>query len=99
MINETKLQQDEARAARAQKLIEDEILTAAFSDLKSAYLTQWEATTVDQDALREKYWLAHRIVGVVQNHLSTVVANGSLARAELNNLATLAERRKAFGTI
>ena len=48
---------------------------------------------------REKLFLAINIVGKVRDHLTSVIANGKLAQAELKELAEAAERRKRFGIL
>lgn len=87
MPDEVKLLQADIRAVRAQALLENELLTQCFEQLKADYLDQWKKTSVLQTDVREKYWLALRVVDVVQDHLHTIVANGKLARADLNDLA------------
>lgn len=94
MIDETKLHKETSRAARAQQLLDNELLQEAFTKLRASYLAQWEATTVEEQLLREKYWLAHRIVNVVESHFSKIVSNGKLAQKQLNDMAALAELKK-----
>jgi hypothetical protein len=99
MSDESTLERAAARAARAEALLDDELLNEAFGTLEKSYITAWRATTVDDAAGREKLFLAINIVGKVRDHLAGVVANGKLARAELKELAETAERRKRFGII
>lgn len=93
------LSQAAAKAARAQSLLGNELLTEAFEALESAYMAAWRATTIDDVSGREKLFLAINVVGKVQNHLTSVVNNGKLAAAELKQLAETAERRKRFGIV
>lgn len=99
MSDETTLERAAARAARAEALLDDELLNESFDALEQSYVAAWRATTVDDAAGREKLFLAINIVGKVRGHLAGVVANGKLARAELKELAETAERRKRFGII
>ncbi|RTM11566.1 MAG: hypothetical protein EKK33_21315 [Bradyrhizobiaceae bacterium] len=99
MSDETTLERAAARAARAEALLDDELLSESFDALEQSYVAAWRATTVDDAAGREKLFLAINIVGKVRGHLAGVVANGKLARAELKELAETAERRKRFGII
>jgi hypothetical protein len=99
MSDESTLERAAARAARAEALIDDELLSESFDALEKGYVAAWRATTVDDAVGREKLFLAINIVGKVRNHLVGVVANGKLARAELKELAETAERRKRFGII
>lgn len=99
MFDESTLERAAARAARAETLLDDELLSEAFDSLEKGYIAAWRATTIEDAAGREKLFLAINIVGKVRDHLSAVVANGKLARAELKELAETAERRKRFGII
>jgi len=99
MSDESTLERAAARAARAEALLDDELLNEAFASLEKGYIAAWRATTVDDAAGREKLFLAINIAGKVRDHLAGVVANGKLARAELKELAETAERRKRFGII
>ena len=99
MSDESTLERVTARAARAEALLGDELLSESFDTLEKSYVAAWRATTVDDVAGREKLFLAINIVAKVRDHLAGVVANGQLARAELKELAETAERRKRFGII
>ena len=99
MSDESTLERAAARAVRAEALLDDELLGEAFDTLEKSYIAAWRATTVEDVAGREKLFLAINIVGKVRDHLAGVLANGKLARAELKELAEMAERRKRFGII
>jgi hypothetical protein len=99
MSDENRLDQAAAKALHAQELLENEILSEAFSGLEDTYTAAWRATTIDDVGGREKLFLAINIVGKVRDHLVAVVANGKLAQAELKELAQVAERRKRFGIV
>ena len=99
MVDENALQRDVAKAARAQSLASDELLSEAFATLEASYSAAWRSTVVDDVAGREKLFLAINIVGKVRDHLTSVIANGKLAQAELKELAEAAERRKRFGIL
>jgi len=99
MADENTLERAAVRAARAEALLDDELLSESFDALEKDYVAAWRATTVDDAAGREKLFLAINIVGKVRDHLAGIVANGKLARAELKELAETAERRKRFGII
>lgn len=98
-MSEEALTKAAARSARAQKLLDDELLKEAFSALEAAYIGAWRATTIEDVSGREKLFLAINIVGKVRDHLNTVVTDGKLAAAELKQLAETAERKKRFGII
>lgn len=96
MIDQDKLAQATARAARAQALLGNELLTEAFEALESAYTTAWRSTMVNDAAGREKLYLAVNIVGKVQEHLTTIVNDGKLAASQLRDLAQTAEAQKRW---
>jgi hypothetical protein len=99
MSDESRLDQAVARAARAQDLLDNEMLREAFAALEENYTAAWRATSIDDLAGREKLFLAVNIVGKARDHLNAVVANGKLAQVELKELAQIAERRKRFGIL
>jgi hypothetical protein len=97
-MNEDKLQEAIGRAARAQRLVDDELLAEAFDTLDRDYVKAWrESHARDTDA-RERLWQAVQIVAKVRSHLSTVVNHGKLAQRELDELAAR-ERRRLFGVV
>jgi hypothetical protein len=98
-VSEEALTKATARAARAQRLIEDDLLAEAFTSLETAYIAAWRATTIEDVSGREKLFLAINVVGKVRDHLNTVVNDGKLAQAELKALAETAERKKRFGIL
>ncbi|WP_298255850.1 hypothetical protein [Bradyrhizobium sp.] len=98
-MNETQLGEAAAQALRAKNLLDNELLSEAFKSLEDSYAAAWRATGIDDVAAREKLFLAINIVGKVRDHLSSIVAGGKLAQAELKELARTAERRKRFGIV
>jgi len=99
MSDESRLEQAMTRAARAQNLLDHELLSEGFAALEQGYISAWRATTIDDVSAREKLFLAINIVGKVRNHLASVVADGKLAQAQLRELAQAAERRRRFGIL
>jgi hypothetical protein len=98
-MNETKLSEAATKAARAQELLDNELLSEAFKGLEDNYTMAWRSTAIDDVAAREKLFLAINIVGKVRDHLTAIITNGKLAQAELKELARTAERRKRFGIV
>jgi hypothetical protein len=99
MTNEIQLDQGVAKGARAEALLDNELLSEAFADLESSYTSAWRTTAIDDVTAREKLFLAINIVGKVRDHLAAIVTNGKLAQAELKEIAQAAERRKRFGIL
>src|SRR5271166_5293227 len=96
-MTEGRLHEAASKAARAQELLDNELLAQAFESLEKNYIAAWRVTTIDDAAGREKLFLAINIVGKVRDHLASIVANGRLAEAELKELAHVAERKRRFG--
>lgn len=99
MTDEYKLHRDAGRATRARQLLDDELLVEAFQTLEDAYTAGWRNTTIDDAAGREKLFLAVNIIGKVRKHLNTVLTDGKLAEAELNEISRATERKKRFGIL
>jgi len=85
--------------ARAEALLDDELVTEAFTGLEDSYVAAWWATAIDDVSVHEKLFLAINIVGKLRDHLAAIVTNGKLAQAELKQIAQAAERRKRFGIL
>ena len=96
MSEEGKLSVAMARAARAQSLIEDELLTEAFAALETRYIEEWRASQFRDTDARERLWQAVNVLRKVKDHLSRIVADGRLAEREID---ALVQRRKRFGIV
>lgn len=60
----------------------------AFDLLKREYIAAWETTPLRDTEGRERLWQAVQIVGKVENHLISVMANGRVAERDLKYLRT-----------
>lgn len=98
MVDEAKLRIDESRGRRAKELLDNELVVEAFKSLEDAYIAAWRATKPLDEKPREKLYLAINVVGKVRDHLQSVVANGALARTELDQLAN-DPRKKILGIV
>ena len=96
MADEIALARAGERAARADALLRDELLTEAFAALDRDYIKAWRETAVRDTDARERLWQACQVVAKVRDHLTNAVNGGKLAQRELNDLA---ERQKRFGII
>lgn len=85
MDDEQKQLKAAERAARAQILLDDDMLKEAFAELEKTYMSAWRNTGTAENAThtREKLWLAVNLVGKVQEHLNLAIQNGKLAKAQL----------------
>ena len=85
-MSEDKLQAAVSRAARAQALLENELLRDAFEKLEDDYVAAWKTwSAADRDG-RERLWQAVNVLGKVRDHLARVLADGKLAQRELTDL-------------
>jgi hypothetical protein len=96
MSEDAKLAAAMARAARAQALIEDELLQEAFAALETRYVEEWRASQFRDTDARERLWQAVNVLRKVKDHLSRMLADGRLAQREID---ALAQRRKRFGIV
>jgi hypothetical protein len=74
------------RGARARALLDNELLRGAFKTLEDDYTAAWKTWPAADTAGRERLWQAVNVLGKVRDHLGRVVADGKLARRELNDL-------------
>jgi hypothetical protein len=95
MTDELALNRAAERGARAQRLLDDDLLKEAFETLDRDYVKAWRETAARDTDARERLWQAVQIVGRVRDHLVTVVNGGKLAQRELNEIAG----RKRFGIV
>jgi hypothetical protein len=99
MIDEGKLNDEAAKAMRAQNLLDNGELKEAFDKLEDSYIAAWRSTKYDDHAAREKLFLAVNVVAKVKEHLQQMVADGKIAEVSLRNLYAESERKRRFGII
>jgi predicted metal-dependent hydrolase len=95
-MSEEQLAADLSRSARAQALLSNELLQEAFVRLEERYLEEWRVTQFRDTDARERLWQAINILRKVKDHLANIVAHGSLAQREIDQLA---QKRKRFGLV
>ena len=91
MSDELALNKAAERGARAQRLLEDDLLAEAFATLDAEYTKAWRATAARDTDARERLWQAVQVVAKVRDNLIRVVNGGKLAQREL---AMLADRKR-----
>jgi hypothetical protein len=94
MSEEGRLNADLARGARAQMLLQSELLEEAFAALEARYIEEWRASQFRDTDARERLWQAVNVLRKVKDHLARMIADGKLAQREID---ALAEKRKRFG--
>lgn len=82
------LQDAVSKGLKASHLIGDETLKSIFDDMEVEYIRAWRTSPARDTEGRERLWQAVNIVRLVQDHLNKYAADGRLAKAEIEALAT-----------
>ena len=102
MTDEFKLRKETEIAARAQALLNDELLAECFDRLKRIYIEEWQTTGVRDNEAREKLYIAVNVVGKVRDHLNLLVRGGNIAQKQLDELegrSKLEQMRRKFSVV
>jgi hypothetical protein len=86
-MDEDKLQAAIERGARAEALLQNELLQEAFAALERDYVEAWKLTPARDTDGRERLWQAINVVGKVRDHMVKVVNDGKLSQRHLSELA------------
>jgi len=86
MSDELRLRKAADRAARAQALVNDDLLKEAFATYERELMDLWGRTRAEAASERENIWLAVKTVRRIQEGLVKVITDGKIASAELNKL-------------
>jgi hypothetical protein len=92
-MTEDKLHESIARGARAEALLQNDLLRETLATLERDYIDAWKMTPARDTDGRERLWQAVNIVGKVRDHIVKVVNDGKLAQRHLNELARSTTRR------
>jgi hypothetical protein len=77
------LNKDVDHGARAERLLKDEMLAKAFTDVEAAIIERWKSCPLkDRDSAHE-YRLMYKLLSDVRANLELAVADGKIAAAEL----------------
>ena len=69
---------EEARAGRAQNLLNDVLFNEAFDVLKKDLMGRWESSGSTELEARESIWLAMRLLDRLQGHIKSIVETGHM---------------------
>jgi hypothetical protein len=95
-MNEDKLAQAIGRSQRAKELLENELLIETIEGLKAEFA---ELIFTTSDTLeRERTVYARRAFDLLTSRLASHVANGNLARREMDDIVT-GKKRQQFGIV
>lgn len=82
-MDEGRLSEEMARAAQAQRLLDDTMFQDAINAVKAKYEHEWRASRLDDTQKRERCFLAMRALDDVLKAVETHVVTGKLAKAEV----------------
>lgn len=85
---ELELRRIASQAERARAIIEDPLLVNAFEQLDARFLAAWRNSPADQPELRERLWHHIQALAEVRAELNTVLNDGTMARAALEERRT-----------
>lgn len=88
------LRREAARAAQAERLLNDDMLNEAFGSLRQKYIDAWLISDARDDDGRTRCWLAIRNLDQVKEHLQRVVSNGQIALKQIEMNEAKAKREK-----
>jgi len=83
-------EQQIARAEEAKRLLESELFQEAFETLEQEWTAKWMNSQANDEAGREKCWLAIKMLHKLKGDLRAVMETSKIARAELNRARNLA---------
>lgn len=86
MEDEISLRRTIAAAERARVLFEDPLLVGAFEALEARFLLAWRNSPADAPEMRERIWHHIQAIGELREQLNTVLNDGAMARAALDEL-------------
>ena len=73
---------------RAEQLLGDETLMAAFNELEMQYTSNWKTSKVDESAKREQVYISLRVLDDLKTKLRVFVDDGKIAKKQLQKMNT-----------
>ena len=83
--DQAKLQSEVSRSEKARLGLSNPIFVEAIENLKKLYSQSLLNTGVNEEATREKLWLAYQIVNKVEQHFIEIMETGKLAKKQLED--------------
>ena len=75
----------EARAAAAQRLLDDPLLQEAFANVREEAIAKWASTGIAQDREREIAWLTVKLVDRLKGEFESVIVDGKIAAKRIQS--------------
>jgi hypothetical protein len=90
------IEHDLDRAAKAQAIFDNPLYDDSFEQVRKAIHDQWESTPIRDQEGAHQLRLMLKLLGDVRANLDRVIADGKMARLELDNRrkSTLADFRR-----
>lgn len=82
------------KAAKAEKLLQDETFKGAFNTLRSAILERWEMCAIEDKATAHELKLMLKLLNDLRGNLEMAVHNGNMAANQLKIDKTLMQKIK-----
>jgi hypothetical protein len=73
---------------RAEQLLGDNTLMAAFYELEMQYTDNWKTSKVDESAKREQVYISLRVLEDLKTKLQVFVDDGKIAKKQLQKMNT-----------
>lgn len=86
MADELKLRRDMDRQAKAQALLDNDLLKEAFAGLEKELMDLWRMLPNSAHDERERIWWAVKANDRAQSALRSIIDNGKIAAKELEHL-------------
>lgn len=75
-----------SRAAKANELLENELLQEAFAEAEASYIRELIESGLDSEKRREKLYLSIKALRDVRSHLHSLISNGLVAKHEIEHI-------------
>lgn len=73
---------------RAEQLLGDDTLMAAFNELEMQYTSNWKTSKVDESAKREQVYMSLRVLDDLKTKLQVFIDDGKIAKKQLQKMNT-----------
>jgi hypothetical protein len=73
---------------RAEQLLGDDTLMAAFNELEMQYTNNWKTSKVDESAKREQVYMSLRVLDDLKTKLQVFIDDGKIAKKQLQKMNT-----------
>lgn len=81
-----------SEGAKAQQLLNEPLMKEAFDYLADRYKSEIFNTSYSDHEQRQVLWMAYNMIDKIKGHLESVMENGKLASAELEQLNGLTKK-------